>query len=134
MTHHATPPAPRKQKRAKPVTGTLQCCEVIPGSTSLSIRNDVGGSAYLPPGRYRIRLLRTTYDYETGWRCTGDLLDHAQIEIARNVGTTGFTPDDYGKYGLERVAAVFDAAQQFNPARVYFHLDDFTPDAHGNAA
>lgn len=134
MKHNRTPPAPRGQRNAKGVIGTVRCRTTIPGHTTLSILNDVGGTTSLPVGRYRVRLLLGWLDDETGARCIGALLDPVDIATARSVGTTGFRPDDERRYGRERDARTRQAAAEFNPARVFFALDDFTPDPHGDAA
>ena len=134
MTTNETPVATRNRRRAKNITGVVRSEILFRGCTSLSITNDVGGTTHLPVGQYRVRLLRSWYDYETGIRCIGRLLDPDNIAIARRTGTTGFRPDDYSKYGRRHYERTRVAAREYDPARVYFHLDEFTPHADGNAA
>ncbi len=126
MPTKKTTTAPQQPSR-KLVTGIVRSRL---GTTSrLSILNDVGGTAELPTGNYRVRLLTSWYDYETGTRCIGELIDLKDIATALEVGTTGYTPEDYRKYGEEHLERTFKAAHEFDPGRVYFHEDDFIPDA-----
>jgi hypothetical protein len=112
--------------KTQSITGVVRCYQDI--STSVHITNNVGGTAYLPVGYYRVRLLESWYDDETGMRCIGELLDPKDIETARKAGTTRFTPEDYRKYGQKRYEETAKAAREFNPARIHFYRDDFTAD------
>ena len=70
------------------------------------IINDVGGTSELPAGQYMVEVTGGFHDYETGEIVHGRLLDEAEIEAAREAGTTGYaTEDDRG----------------FDPARVMFN-------------
>src|SRR5207249_4491808 len=77
----------------------------------------------------RVCLLQSWSDDEIGVRCMGRLLEESDIAVARSVGTTGYTPEDYRQYGRENYEANLRAAHDFNPAIVYFCEDDFAPDA-----
>ncbi|MCI0464518.1 MAG: hypothetical protein L0Z62_46905 [Gemmataceae bacterium] len=100
----------------------------------LSIRNDIGGTTELPAGRYRVRLLKCWWDEEIGARCIGELLEPAEIAQAMRAGTTGYTAEDYRKFGDEFHERVAEDARAFDPKRVYFALDDFFPDDLEHAA
>ena len=56
------------------------------------IRNDVGGTEFLPKGRYRVEITRGWDDYETGRRLVGKLLDKEDVKTAVKVGTTQSKP------------------------------------------
>ena len=120
------------KKKAQATIGTVRCTKSP--LNSVLIVNDVGGTVDLPLGTYRVRLLRSVYDYETGVNCTGQLLNPDDIQKARAAGTTGFRPDDYRKYGNEHYKRTLKAADEFDPSRVYFSDWDFTPDANGKAS
>jgi hypothetical protein len=94
------------------------------------LANDVGGHTDLPPGAYRVRIVKLWDDDETGTRCIGKLLDPADIEKARTAGTTGFNPEDYRKYGEERYQQTLRDSLNFDPSRVFFNMSAFIPDAH----
>ncbi len=112
--------------RAKRIIGTVICNKGLEGY--VWIVNDVGGTSFLPAWRYRVRILKSWYDYETGTRCIGRLLDPADVATARLTGTSGFKPEDYRKYGDKNYEQTRLAAAQFNPAQVYFSSSDFIPD------
>lgn len=106
--------------------GTVECRVSI--INTVGIINDVGGSSELPPGRYRVQLVRTWNDYEIGTRAEGVLLDEADIEVSRQAGTTSWTAEHYEREypssgHAERVRA---AKEAFDPTRVFFALSDFT--------
>jgi hypothetical protein len=123
MATNETSPT-KKQTGKRLITGTVQCRE---GTTrTLTILNDVGGSEQLPTGNYRVRLITSWFDYETGVRCIGELIDLEDIETALQTGTTGFTPEDYRQYGEEHYERTRMAVHEFDPGRVYFSEDDFT--------
>lgn len=94
--------------------------------SDIMIFNDVGGSSFLPPGRYKVRVVHGFDDYETGVRLHGELLDEKDIEIARKAGTTGYAGKVKGaRSGLELI----DRDQKkFNPKKVYFSGRDFEPE------
>lgn len=72
---------------------------------------------------------RSFWDYETGWRFVGRLVDEADIQAVRQLGTTGRTAEEY----RERYPANPDLAEstakalsEYDPAVVYFSgLSDF---------
>lgn len=76
---------------------------------AVRFNNDVGGTYELPPGRYRVALLRSFEDYETGTRMVGILLDEADIETATKVGTTGYAPPGT----VYRPTTVYFSGRQF---------------------
>jgi hypothetical protein len=92
-------------------TGVVTCTNTGIGEiTSVSIHNDQGGTGWLPPGTYRVRVTRAWHDYETGDQAVGSLLDQADMETSRTAATTGFPP-----------------RSRWTPD-VMFSLDDFTED------
>lgn len=76
------------------------------------ITNDVGGTTVLPERSYRVEITRGFYDYETGQRLIGVLLDSEDVARARVTGTTGFA----------------DGSHNFHPEVVYFGGYDFKPE------
>lgn len=125
----STPPSPGNavtRDGSGATTGMLYCQKGILNSSM--IINNVGGSTALPAGSYRVALIESSYDDETGIRCTGELLENDDIALARRIGTTTFTPEDYRKYGKERYEQVLKASRNFEPQIVYFGGDDFVPD------
>lgn len=92
----------------------------------MEIFNDVGGTTSLPAGRYRVEVTRGFHDYETGERMVGRLLDEADIEVAREVGTTGWTLEHFSReYGAAYGERIRRARRAFNPVVVYFAGRDF---------
>jgi hypothetical protein len=86
------------------------------------ITNDVGGTTMLPEGEYKVEITRSWSDYEIGGRCIGFLTEAADIEIAREAGTTGFA----------KVGGRFREIKTeygFEPERVYFAARDFREEA-----
>jgi hypothetical protein len=99
---------------------------------SVTLTNDVGGTGELPVGLYRVEVVSSHRDSETGRWVRGRLLDPRDVEAARAAGTTGYTPGHYLKYAAtnpDLYAGAVKAAAAFDPALVTFHADDFTPDA-----
>ena len=95
--------------------GTVRCTVALDEITTVSIHNDVGGTAWLPPGAYRVRVTRAWDDYETGWRAEGLLLEEEVIAASRQAGATAYGP----KLPLTPL--------------VWFGLDDFDPDDKAGA-
>jgi hypothetical protein len=90
--------------------GIVRCTTRLHDITSVGITNDQGGSSFLPEGSYRVRVTRAWDDDEIGGRAEGVLVDPADIETAREAGTTGFP-----------------VRQPLAPERVFFAQADFTP-------
>lgn len=59
-------------------------------------------------------------DRETGYRYKGKLISKKDIEFSKNIGTTGFKPENYKKYGEKMYADVLKAQQNFCPSEIYF--------------
>lgn len=95
---------------------------ILKGTTCIS--NDAGGTTILPDKPRRVKLTSYFYDYETGNRANGILLDESDIEEARKEGTTGHTPEYYKQYSVESYEKSKQAFETFNPAKVFFFLDD----------
>lgn len=99
------------------MTGTVTCKRSFSdsGISNVMIQNEVGGSSWLPPGRYRVRVVHGFDDYETGRQLHGVLLDAQDVATARNVGTSKYpsTPK----------------IEKFDPGKVYFNADDFKPES-----
>lgn len=99
------------------MTGTVTCKRVFSNSdiSSVMIQNEVGGSSFLPPGRYRVRVVHGFDDYETGRRLHGLLLDVKDVATARKVGTAKYPSTS--------------EIPKFEPEKVYFSADDFKPES-----
>jgi hypothetical protein len=95
----------------------------------ISITNDLGGTTPLPPGRYRVGVVRAFDDYETGGRMIGRLLDEQDVELARTTGTTGHSRTDLPAGGRTDLKG-----SEFRPALVYFSSVIFQPEVQGPAA
>jgi hypothetical protein len=76
---------------------------------SVSINNDVGGTEFLPKGRYRVKIVHSFEDYEVGQRLHGHLLDEKDRAVAKKVGTTKYAPK----------------GKKYAPRKVYFHANQF---------
>jgi hypothetical protein len=85
-----------------------------------TIVNDVGGTSELPLGSYLVSVERTWNDYETGKHGKGKLVQKGHIDIARKIGTTGYTVNDFKKYGQKMMDEVEKAQKDFDPSTVYF--------------
>jgi len=86
------------------------------------ITNDVGGTEYLPEGRYEVEIEEEWDDYETGIHYKGKLVRKTAINRARKAGTTGYKLEHYAsRYGSESEIAksAAKAAKEFDPATVY---------------
>lgn len=88
-----------------------------------SIQNDVGGTTDIK-GIMKARITDSWYDYETGYRFTGELINQEDIERARIAGTTGRTPEDYKDSPGSLYNHTVEARKNFNPAIVYFSQHD----------
>jgi hypothetical protein len=107
------------------VTGFVNAC----AGWDVSIHNDLGGDEFLPPGRYRVGVVRAFDDYETGGRMIGRLLDEQDVELARTTGTTGHSRTD-----LPAGRRTDLKGSEFRPALVYFSSVIFQPEVQGPAA
>jgi len=111
-------PAPCRVGETVLVTGTL--CST----------NSVGGTEMLQHGGTECVVRKAFWDYETGWRFHGRVVDEAATEEFRRQATCEFTPDHYReKYPTqpqlyERVKAAHDA---FDPGYVFFSEHDLAP-------
>ena len=108
------------------LVGFVTCGKRLSDITDVMILNDVGGSNWLPPGRYRVRVTHGFHDYETGDRLHGELLDEKDVKLARKIGTTGHAKEAKGaRLGLDLI----DPDQRkFNPRKVYFPAKAFEPE------
>jgi hypothetical protein len=82
----------------------------------LTIKNDVGGTHWMPAGTYQLRVVNHFSDSEIGERGIGELLSPDDIETARKVGTTAPLPTHL-PYTEHK--PYFD----WNPAICYFDYD-----------
>lgn len=71
----------------------------------LCCSNSLGGTESMPNGLYRIQVTEVWYDYETGDRAKGLLLDEKDVEMVRK------------KFFIEGTPAV--KLEFWNPASVY---------------
>lgn len=60
------------------------------------------------------------YDYETGYKYKGKLLDNDLIEDFRKIGTTSYEPEDYKKYGNKSYEETKLAAKNYDSSIIYF--------------
>lgn len=68
-----------------------------------------------------VEVISGFYDYETGFRYKGKIINEELINEFKKIGTTGFTPDDYKKY--ENKSLYEDAkkaSENYDPSIVYF--------------
>lgn len=89
--------------------------------------NEVGGSVVIDDQTVRVRCTKAFWDYETGWRFHGELLDKADIERVRAQTTESkFTEAHYReKYpnSPDLWASVAKARAAYNPAKIFFDED-----------
>lgn len=114
-----THPAPAEVNDEVLVTGTL-CAH-----------NDVGGTEILKHAGVMVRVTRSFWDYETGWRFVGKIDDESIVALVRQQATTGIDVEDYRtKYptAVELIASAEKARAEFDPSVVYFSEGDFTID------
>ena len=113
-----------------PLPGTTGVVDSTEGGIhDVGIINDSGGSSELPPGRYRVEVTRAWGDYEIGGRAEGELLDAADVEIAREAAKTDYPMRERESTG----DPVLDAHTKriMGPGRerrVFFALRDFEAD------
>ncbi len=87
----------------------------------ISIRNDVGGSEYFQlPNDVQVEIIKSFYDYETGRRYIAKVHDENIINELRKIGTSGYTAEDYRKYGEDHYQDVLKAMKEFDPSIIYF--------------
>lgn len=68
-----------------------------------------------------IEVIDGFYDYETGYRYKGKIMDERLVEEFKKIGTTGFKPEDYKKYKDKSIYEdALKASENYNPALVYF--------------
>lgn len=108
--------------------GYVTCKKSFPDSdiSNIMILNDVGGSSFLPPGRYKVRVTYGFDDDETGRRLHGELVDEKDIEISRKAGTTGHAKE--GKRARTGLELIDPDQREFNPKKIYFQGKDFEPE------
>lgn len=79
----------------------------------VTFSNDVGGTEFMPAGRFRVRIVKTFEDYETGQVVHGELLEAKDRARAKKAGTTGFAK---GKRYDPRVVHFYAREFEFEPA------------------
>lgn len=68
-----------------------------------------------------VEVLDKYYDYETGYRYKGKMINKELIKDFDTFGTTGFKPEDYKKYkNKELYEDAKKASKNYNPEIVYF--------------
>lgn len=96
----------------------------------LTLINDVGGTSDLPLPGARVRVASIRWDYETGWRFTGQLLDDEAIAAARLAGITGYDAEHYRRTFPDQphlAESTEKAAAAFDPSKVFFSEFDIAP-------
>ena len=69
----------------------------------------------------KIEVIDRFYDYETGYRYKGKIVDEKLLEEFKNFGTTGFKPKDYKKYKDKSIYEdTLKACENYDPSIVYF--------------
>lgn len=94
---------------------------------TLCTNNSVGGTEILEHEETTCVVTKKFWDYETGWRYHGRVVDDASIESFRAQSTSEFTPDDYReKYPdqLHLYESAKAALEKFDPSYVYFSEHD----------
>lgn len=85
-----------------------------------SIQNQLGGTTYINI-TVKARITEKWYDYETGYRFIGELINKRDINTARQAGITLYKPDDYKDYpNKELYTSALEAYNNYNPKIVYF--------------
>lgn len=107
--------------------GYVTCVNRLSDITNIMIINDVGGSSFLPPGRYKVRVVHGFDDDETGLRLHGELMDEKDVKVARKAGTTGYAKKA-GKIARVGLALIDRDQKEYNPKKVYFSGRDFEPE------
>jgi hypothetical protein len=74
--------------------------------------NSLGGTESMPVGTYRIRITHAWFDYETGDRAKGVLLDEKDIAMVREKFLIKNIPTQYAAGAKVRT-------EEWNPAEVY---------------
>jgi hypothetical protein len=77
----------------------------------LCCNNSLGGTESMPVGTYRIRVTKAWFDYETGDRAKGVLLDEKDIAMVREKFLIKNIPSQYAAGAKVR-------SEQWNPAEV----------------
>ena len=68
-----------------------------------------------------VEVISGFYDYETGFRYKGKVINDDLIDEFKKLGTTGYTPDDYKKYEIKSLYEdAKKAAENYDPSIVYF--------------
>lgn len=69
----------------------------------------------------KIEVIDRFYDYETGYRYKGKIIDEKLLEEFKNFGTTGFKPEDYKKCKDKSIYEdTLKACENYDPSIVYF--------------
>lgn len=84
-----------------------------------TIINDVGGTTFIE-GTVAAEITESFYDYETGQRYIGKLINKKDIDKATKTGKTGCLPEYYKKYGDKLYQETLEANTNYNPKKVYF--------------
>lgn len=96
-------------------------------SGAIYFSNDVGGTSFIDQPGVRAEVIHAFWDYETGWRYHGRLLEKSVIERVREEGTSGHTPETYARNCPNR-ADLFESAKkamaEFDPSRIFFSEDE----------
>lgn len=93
--------------------------EITVGGWYLSGDNQVGGTISLPDKKRRVRVIKSFYDYEVGYRFHGLLLDEKDIEESKEIGKVSKETIEYWEnHPEERHEHRKD--WKYNPALVYF--------------
>lgn len=108
----------------------VQVGEVVDVVGLICNRNDVGGTTILENPGVECRVEKAFWDYETGWRFHGRVIDDKVVENFRKQAMTGYTPEHYKTQYPANVALYEDALKaqrEFDPSYVYFSEHDLAP-------
>lgn len=87
------------------------------------ILNDIGGTTEVQ-GPLMVRVTNVWVDAEIGRRFEGRVEDEIQVARLRRLGTTGYSPNDFLKYGDPMHGKVVMAHRKYDPSLVFFGESD----------
>lgn len=104
--------------------------ETVFVSGTLCNTNTSGGTTILEHSGATCVVTKSFWDYETGWRFHGRVVDEANVQSFREQSTTRFTPEYYKEKYPTSPSLYEDAkkaSEAFDPGYVYFSEHDLAP-------
>ena len=71
-------------------------------------------------------IISGVYDDETGYNFKGKIIDNNLVEDFKKIGTTGYKPEDYKKYGNKLYEETKEKCKNYDPSIVYFSEFDIS--------